>query len=138
MEENNLEVIDYELVLLIRRASLDKKLGGLDRSTYTLLHQLSNNGPVGVKSLAEEFRLDISTVSRQTTDLELKGYVKRLQEPTDGRASSFQITELGTQKLMEAKKARLARHSQLFKDWSDEECQKFGELLARLNRTFIE
>jgi DNA-binding MarR family transcriptional regulator len=138
VEEKDLELIDYELVVLIRRASLDKELGGLDRSTYTLLTQLSMNGPIGVKALANEFRLDISTISRQTSVLEAKGYVQRLPDPTDGRSSYFQVTEEGIRKVMEAKKARLARHAQLFKDWSDEERQKFGALLARLNRTFVE
>ncbi|MDB5056366.1 MAG: hypothetical protein JWM44_4416 [Bacilli bacterium] len=138
VEEKDLELIDYELVVLIRRTSLDKELGGLDRSTYTLLTQLSVNGPIGVKALADEFHLDISTISRQTSVLEAKGYVQRLPDPTDGRSSYFQVTEEGICKVMEAKKARLARYAQLFKDWSDEERQKFGELLARLNRTFVE
>jgi DNA-binding MarR family transcriptional regulator len=138
VEDKDLEMIDYELVVLIRRTSLDKELGGLDRSTYTLLTQLSKNGPIGVKALADEFRLDISTISRQTTVLEARGYVQRLPDPTDGRSSYFQVTEEGMRKVMDAKKARLARLAQLFKDWDDEERQTFGELLARLNRTFIE
>ncbi|UJF33884.1 MarR family winged helix-turn-helix transcriptional regulator [Paenibacillus hexagrammi] len=137
MDEKDLELIDYELVVFIRRCSLDKELGGLDRSTYTLLTQLSKSGgPAGVKALADEFRLDVSTISRQTTVLESKGYVQRLQDPTDGRSSKFQVTEEGMRKLEEAKKARLARHAQLFQDWTDAERRQFGELLARLNRTF--
>lgn len=138
MEEKDLELIDYELVVLIRRSSLDKELGGLDRSTYTLLTQLSMNEPIGVKALANEFHLDISTISRQTSVLEAKGYVQRLPDPTDGRSSYFQVTKEGIRKLMEAKKVRIARYTHLTKDWTDEERQKFGELLARLNRTFIE
>ncbi|MEC0227259.1 MarR family winged helix-turn-helix transcriptional regulator [Paenibacillus alba] len=138
MKTEDLELLDYELVVLIRRTSLDKELGGLDRSTYTLLTQLSKSGPVGVKALASEFRLDISTISRQTTVLEAKGYIRRLPDPMDGRSSNFEVTEEGMYRVMEAKKARLARHAQLFKDWTDEERQTFGALLARLNRTFIE
>ncbi|WJH33796.1 MarR family transcriptional regulator [Paenibacillus sp. CC-CFT747] len=60
----------------------------MDRSSYTLLTQLSQKGgPAGVKALADEFRLDVSTVSRQTTLLEAKGYVKRVPDPEDGRSS---------------------------------------------------
>jgi DNA-binding MarR family transcriptional regulator len=139
MNENDLERIDYEVVLLIRRAALDKELGGLDRSTYTLLTQLSKSeGPAGVKALADEFRLDISTISRQTTVLEAKGYVQRLPDPADGRSSYFQVTEEGMRRLTDARRVRLARYEQLFKDWSDEERRQFGKLLSRLNRTFIE
>ncbi|CAG7617225.1 MarR family winged helix-turn-helix transcriptional regulator [Paenibacillus allorhizosphaerae] len=139
MNRNDLELIDYELVVLIRRSTLDKELGGMDRSTYTLLTQLSKSGgPTSVKALADEFRLDISTISRQTTVLEAKGYVQRLPNVGDGRSSYFQVTEEGMRRLTEAKNARLARHAQLFKEWSDEERKQFGELLARLNRTFVE
>ncbi|CAG7598388.1 hypothetical protein PAESOLCIP111_00221 [Paenibacillus solanacearum] len=139
MNKNDLERIDYELVVLIRRSSLDKELGGLDRSSYTLLTELSKDGgPTSVKALADEFRLDISTISRQTAVLEAKGYVRRLPNAADGRSSYFQVTEEGMRKLSDAQQARLARHAQLFKDWTDEERRQFGELLARLNRTFVE
>jgi DNA-binding MarR family transcriptional regulator len=138
MEDKNLEFINNELMTLIRRSSLDKKLGGLDRSTYTLLGHLSIHESIGVKALAEHFGLDISTISRQASVMEAKGYVVRLPDSQDGRSSYFQITELGAEKLMEAKKARLDRYEQLFEVWSAEECQTFGTLLARLNRTLLE
>jgi len=138
MEDKNLEFINDELLSLIRRASLDKKPGGLDRSNYTLLNHLSVHERIGVKALAEDLCLDISTISRQTSVLESKGYVVRQPDPQDGRSSYFQITEQGEQVLHEAKKVRLGRYEQLFKEWSPEECQTFGALLARLNRTLLE
>lgn len=138
MEDKNLELINNELIALIRRASLDRKHGGLDRSTYTLLQHLSIHQPLGVKALADDFRLDISTLSRQTSVLESKGYVVRLPDPQDGRSSNFQITKLGAEKLSEAKKVRLERYELLLADWTTEERQTFGTLLARLNRTHLE
>lgn len=141
MEQKRLEDIDLELATLVRRATaaaMDKKLGTLERSAYLLLTQLSTHGPIGVKALSEQFRLDISTVSRQTAVLEAKGYIQRLADPTDGRASHFQISELGMQELQETRQARLVRFSKLFRDWSEEECRMLGQLLAKLNRTFID
>jgi DNA-binding MarR family transcriptional regulator len=138
VEEKCLELIEYELGILVRRASFNKKIGNLERSAYLLLYQVSIYGPNGVKELANEFHLDISTVSRQAAALESKGYVQRLPDPTDGRASYFQITELGMRELTEAKQARMARFSKIFKNWSSDECEKFRELLVRLNRTFID
>ncbi|MDF2721266.1 MAG: hypothetical protein K0Q59_941 [Paenibacillus sp.] len=139
MSEQHLERIDYEMVVLIRRASLDKELGGMDRSSYTLLMQLSKHGnPVRVKELADEFHLDISTVSRQTTSLETKGYLQRLPDPTDGRSSMFQLTDEGKRTLAHVKKARVARYAELLKTWNDDERHLFGKLLERLNRTFVE
>ncbi|AKG34466.1 MarR family winged helix-turn-helix transcriptional regulator [Paenibacillus durus] len=138
MEDKNLDFISNEMMTLIRRASLDKKHGGLDRSSYTLLCHLSKHGNIGVKALAEGLGLDTSTISRQTSVLEQKGYIERIPDPQDGRSSYFQITEAGSRKLAEARKIRLDRYEQIFKDWSPQECRTFGDMLARLNRTLDE
>lgn len=135
MDEQALDIIEVELAILYRRIS-NRKHGNLDRSAYLLLHQISVYGAAGVKALADEFHLDVSTVSRQTAALEQKGYVFRTPDPTDGRAYSLQITELGKRELIESKKARTERIARLIRDWTDEEKQIFGELLTRLNRTF--
>jgi DNA-binding MarR family transcriptional regulator len=132
--DKNLESLNHEMMALIRRVSLDKKHGGLDRSSYTLLHYLSNHDQAGVKALAEEFGLDTSTISRQTSVLEAKDYVVRVPDPQDGRSSYFQITALGAQTFAEAREIRLQRYEQIFADWSPEDRHTFSELLARLNR----
>ncbi|WP_334077236.1 MarR family winged helix-turn-helix transcriptional regulator [Paenibacillus sanfengchensis] len=135
MDEQALETIEVELAILYRRIT-NRKHGNLDRSAYLLLHQIHANGAAGVKALADEFRLDISTVSRQTAALEKKGYVVRIPDPADGRAYSLQITELGKQELAVSKKSRTDRIARLIRDWSDEEKVIFGRLLTKLNRTF--
>jgi DNA-binding MarR family transcriptional regulator len=133
------ETIELELAILMRRflaATTTKKIGTLDRSAYLLLHQISSNGSSGVKALAEEFQLDISTISRQTASLEQKGYVYRIPDPQDGRAYSLQITEIGAAELASNKQARYERVAELLQDWSTEDQQKFGELLSKFNRVF--
>nr|WP_218653077.1 MarR family transcriptional regulator [Paenibacillus sp. 79R4] len=108
----------------------------LDRSAYILMHQIMRHGKAGIKTLADEFHLDISTVSRQVSSLEEKGYVLRTPDPSDGRAFFLEVTELGQHKFQEARTARQERISNLLKDWSDEEAEQFGALLKKLNRTF--
>lgn len=130
----NLDALNHELITLIRHGSLDKKHGGLDRSSYTLLHHLASHGKVGVKALAEALGLDTSTISRQTSVLMEKNYVVRVPDPQDGRSSYFEITALGSEKLAKAHEIRLERYGQIFADWSAADCQTFSELLARLNR----
>ncbi|MFC0215780.1 MarR family winged helix-turn-helix transcriptional regulator [Paenibacillus chartarius] len=140
MDEHSLETIELEMAILVRRVTsitTFNKIGNLDRSAYLLLHQISSHGSAGVKALADEFHLDISTVSRQTAALEQKGYVHRTPDPSDKRAFTLQITELGTKELLEHKQARLARITELLKHWSEEECHSFGELLKKFNRTFV-
>lgn len=134
-----IELIEYEIAVLVRRATFtNRKYGGIDRSAYLLLHQLSEHGQVGVKTLADEFRLDISTVSRQTAALEAKGYAQRLPDPLDRRASTLRITEFGLQQLKQARTQRQARFAELMQDWPLEDRQKFGELLSRLNHTILD
>jgi DNA-binding MarR family transcriptional regulator len=140
MDEHSLKSIELEMAILVRRITSitsDKKIENLDRSAYLLLHQISAHGSAGVKALAEEFHLDISTVSRQASALEQKDYVYRIPDPLDKRAYSFQITHLGAEKLIAYKQARSAILMELLKDWSDEECHTFGQLLNKFNRTII-
>lgn len=135
MDKQALDRIEIELAILYRRIS-NRKHGNLDRSAYLLLHQINTYGAAGVKTLADEFHLDVSTVSRQTASLEQKGYVSRTPDPSDRRAYFLQITELGRRELLESKKSRTERIEHLIRDWSEEEQRIFGDLLAKLNRTF--
>ncbi|MFL6516910.1 MAG: MarR family winged helix-turn-helix transcriptional regulator [Bacillus sp. (in: firmicutes)] len=139
MDEHSLEMIELELAILIRRTtsiSNNKKFGNLDRSAYLILRRIKAKGAVGVKVLAEEFKLDISTVSRQAAALEHKGYLYRIPDPLDGRAYTLQLTEQGTNELFDYKQARLKRITELLEDWTDEERKLFGKLLEKFNQSF--
>lgn len=140
MKKNPVETIEVELAIFIRRfiaATTNKKVGNLDRAAYLLLHQIWSHGSAGVKALAEEFHLDMSTISRQTASLEQKGYVYRIPDPQDGRAYSMQLTERGTAELALNKQARLEYLEKHLQDWSLEEQQRFGELLNKFNCAFL-
>lgn len=132
MNEHHLDMIELELAILIRRTTA-KKTGNLERSAYLLLHQINTHGAAGVKALAAEFDLDISTVSRQAAALEQKAYVSRVPDPLDGRAYSFRITDLGIKELLEEQQARKAKVEEVVRNWSDEEKQIFGQLLKKYN-----
>lgn len=138
MDDHSLETIELEMAVLLRHITsmtTYKNIGNLDRSAYLFLHQIASHGSAGVKTLADEFNLDISTVSRQAAALEQKGLVYRIPDPLDGRAYSLQITDLGTKELTENKQARLDRFAELLKSWSAEERSVFGELLKKFNHT---
>ena len=86
-----------------------------------------------MKELAESFKLDISTLSRQAAALESKELIQRFSDPSDGRVSLFAITKLGKQRLKADKKMRLERYHRMLDDWSGDEKEMFGRLLLRLN-----
>jgi DNA-binding MarR family transcriptional regulator len=140
MKQPSLEELELELAILYRRITsiTHHKIGNLDRSAYLLLHQINSHGSAGVKALAYEFNLDISTVSRQTASLEQKGYIYKIPNPKDGRSYSYQITELGLKEYEESKQARLERVTKVLENWSAEECKIFGQLLKKFNRSVME
>ncbi|MDN4527147.1 MarR family winged helix-turn-helix transcriptional regulator [Fictibacillus fluitans] len=140
--KNAVERIEYELTTFIRRAvyidNSENKIGNLERASYLILRQLEEFGPARVKELAASFKLDISTLSRQTGTLEGKGLIERSSDPSDGRVSLFTITELGREKLKADKKMRLARYQNMLETWSSKEKELFGELLERMNEAFFD
>lgn len=141
MDEHSIDMIELELAILIRRTTsvtTNKNIWKLDRSAYLLLRRIASKGAVGVKVLASEFQLDVSTVSRQAAALEQKGYLYKIPDPIDGRAYSFQITELGKKELHDHMQSRLEKIAELLKDWPEEERQVFGQLLRKFNHTFIQ
>ncbi|TCP55990.1 DNA-binding MarR family transcriptional regulator [Tumebacillus sp. BK434] len=140
MNKQYLEILELELAKLVRNitslATNKKKFGNLDRSAYLLLHYISDHGAVGVKTLAEGLRLDISTASRQATALEQKGYVTRTPDPLDGRAFTFSLTASGEAEYARTKQERMERISVRLHDWSDDEREQFGQLLGKFNDSF--
>jgi len=140
MDEKSLETIELELAILIRRTTsvtTNKNLWKLDRAAYLLLRRIASKGAVGVKVLAGEFQLDISTVSRQAAALEQKGYLYKIPDPLDGRAYSFEITELGKKELHEHKQARLEKIGEVIKEWPEEDRHLFGQYLRKFNNALI-
>jgi DNA-binding MarR family transcriptional regulator len=138
MNEKAVETIQFELATLVRYISSvsSDKNGKLDRSGFLLLHRLSSHGATGVKTLAHEFHLDISTVSRQAAALEQKGFVYKIPDPADRRAYSYEITDEGNKELAIYKKERMDKVKNLLNGWSEEECEMFGQLLLKFNRSF--
>lgn len=135
MDEQSLEELEVELSILIRRVthtSSHKKTGSLDRSAYLLLHEIVTSGPAGVKALATEFQLDVSTVSRQAAALEQKGFLLRIPDETDGRAYTLQITETGLEEFQKEKKFRKSRVEEVTKCWTEEDRETFAKLLKNI------
>lgn len=138
MDQQALENIEIEMAVLLRYlASIAtyKKIGNLDRAAYLLLQKIISDGATGVKAMADEFHLDISTVSRQVRGLEEKGYISRIHDTSDRRAYFLEATDLGRKEYDDYKKQMLIKMSELLKNWSDEECKIFGLLLKKFNHS---
>jgi DNA-binding MarR family transcriptional regulator len=138
MDWDTLEIIEHEVVMLLRRAdfkkTLDGRKGSLERSAYLILKRIDQDGPLAMNLLAQLFQLDLSTVSRQVLSLETKGFVSRSIDPLDARVKVVKLTALGKSALEKTKQKRKELYDQLLLDWSDDEKDVFAELLSKLNR----
>lgn len=133
-----LELIEYEVVMLLRRADFKKTLDGqensLFRSGYLILNMLLKKSPLSVRELADLFQLDVSTMSRQVKALENRALVTRRIGKHDGRVNQISITRAGRQAVSALKEERIRIYRGLLEDWSEEERTVFADHLARLNR----
>lgn len=136
MSEKSLSQIELEMAVLSRRiasVARNKREENLVRAAYLLLFQISTHGPAGVKGLAEELQLDISTVSRQAASLDQKGYIKKVPLPQDKRSYLYEITEEGRREMTEYQQIRREKVDELLSDWTEEERAQFGLLLKKFN-----
>ncbi len=95
--------------MVLRRQALDPQ--AMSRTDYALLgaleHCRSEPG-IRISKVAEALGHDLSTISRRVTHLESHGFVERLPDPTDGRASTSTV-EFGGENAVALSKSSATR-----------------------------
>jgi MarR family transcriptional regulator, 2-MHQ and catechol-resistance regulon repressor len=126
--------------LLRGHAALRRQLNGslaehgLTVTDYEVLVELARE-PDGVRrvDLAERVQLTASGITRLLDGLEGCGLVTRAECKTDRRVTYAVITGEGREKVEAAARTHLERIRALFSErYSDEEIERFAELLGRL------
>lgn len=105
----------------------------LERAAYKLLGHIVEAGAVRLTALAERACVDASTVSRQVSDLEAQGLVAREADEADRRAALLRATDEGIKVFTVIRAARGRFISAVVADWSPDDREHFGRLLARFN-----
>jgi DNA-binding MarR family transcriptional regulator len=132
--------LEREIGLMLRRSrAISSRLSSelhpdLDGAGYGLLALLEDSGPLRASDLVARLGLDKSTVSRQVASLVDLGLVDRAADPIDGRAQVLTPSAEGSARLTRIRAARRARWEQDLSDWPDDDIDRLGELLQRLNR----
>jgi DNA-binding MarR family transcriptional regulator len=108
----------------------------VERATYYLLVHLVKGGPQRASALAESVHSDPSTISRQVAHLVRLGFVERMADPEDGRATLLTATDEGRRVLEENRRMRIERFAEMLSDWSVTDRRTFAELLARFTTAF--
>jgi DNA-binding MarR family transcriptional regulator len=81
---------------------------GMDKAGYMALVALDRMGSVRQTDVACRMNLDLSTVSRQVKNLEELGFVKRVADPDDRRASVVSVTAAGRREITRQRQVRWA------------------------------
>ena len=65
--------------------------------------------------------------------METTGLVRRRRDARDARVSLIELTTLGRRRMESVRGARAARIDRLVADWPEDDVERFGVLLGRLN-----
>jgi DNA-binding MarR family transcriptional regulator len=104
---------------------------GLGRGPVKALFKLQRLGPLRVKELAVQLRLDSTTVTRHVDDLVRRGLVARAADDTDGRATLVRLTPRAVGLLEEAEVERRGKLRDGLQDWSPADRETLVRLLSR-------
>jgi len=113
--------------LIHRRAGVD-----VDRSGIIILATLDRLGSMRMSDLAAEIGLDRSTISRQVAAEVRSGYVQKVGDAADARASQLQLTARGNAARRKLAEAWRQIVTELVEDWSADEQAQLGRLLGKL------
>ena len=129
--------LDYELTLLGRHEALpvNTRRGGqvLERSAFMLLSRLEVQQPMSQRELADAFRLDVSTINRQTAALLRQGLVEQVLDPAGGTARKLRPTPDGLAQLIRDRAYFQSILVEVIADWPEEDRLTFLRLLRRFN-----
>lgn len=140
--EAAIEMVEAQLSVMWRRGrsinhNLTRKVHPeLEPAAYGLLTVLVANGAMRLTDLAACIGVGKPSVSRQIAFLEKIGLVRKEADPSDGRAQSILLTDLGQARMRSVHAARkMALYTRLA-DWSTEELEQFATLIAKLNHDY--
>ncbi|MBQ1447444.1 MAG: winged helix DNA-binding protein, partial [Solobacterium sp.] len=84
------------------------------------------------KELAEEMRINPSSISELIDKLEADRYIERTVDPADKRATIITLTEKGKARAYEVMDERQATAAEVFRNLSEEEKQTLLVLLDKI------
>jgi DNA-binding MarR family transcriptional regulator len=139
--EGAIDSLEQQLSMLWRRARANSHRVArevhpdMEPAAYGLLTVLQRENSMRLTDLAANIGVGKPSVSRQVAMLEQLGLVRKETDPSDGRAQSISLTDLGRQKLHSAQLARRSAFVARLEDWSVSDLHSLAGLLDRLNRS---
>jgi len=124
-----------ELMTVFRRfvsEAAERVSPGMLPATFKALSVVSRFGPLTLSTLAERLTADKGFLSRSISELEDLGLVTRTPDPKDGRSRLISVTELGHERLADARAPHESRLYDAMADWSVPDIRHLSTLLHAL------
>jgi DNA-binding MarR family transcriptional regulator len=102
----------------------------VDATAYPVLFNLAAE-PRRVSALADCVHSDVSTVSRQVSNLVGHGLLEKVSDPDDGRAQVVRLSDEGQALLADIVQQRTEWFRSLMDDWTPEQAADFAAGLER-------
>lgn len=102
-----------------------------ERAAFLVIRRVVSEGPIRVTDLARDLGLDPSTISRQLRAIEVKGWVLRLSDPADRRATLVAATKDGEQAVAQLEAERRRVLADVLAGWNQDDRDSLFELTER-------
>ncbi|MDT0203288.1 MarR family transcriptional regulator [Nocardioides sp. AE5] len=132
IEQQLFKMLRRTQAIHVRTASGDVEL---ERSSYGILCLLSDDGPQRLGSIANAFRLDPSTITRQVQAVVRLGLAEKHVDERDRRATVLSLTDQGAEAVAEARAHRRQMLDALLHEWTKAQRTEFLASLTRFNET---
>lgn len=107
---------------------------GLQLSEFTIMEALLHKGPLPINTIGEKVLLTSGSMTAAINRLESKGFVRRIQDTSDGRFFHVHLTEIGRMVIKNAYEKHAANLEQVAKGLTEKERCEFVRLLKKIGR----
>jgi len=105
---------------------------GMTQERMNALAIIDSRGPISVSALADHERVRPATMSRMISALEADGFVKRLNDKTDGRGVLVATTARGRKAFAHAQQRRLGQLSAALNELPQDQLELMQSLAGAL------
>ncbi|WP_329410376.1 MarR family transcriptional regulator [Nocardia vinacea] len=128
-----IDVIHEAIILFSRnsRVRTNDMYDGMSFVAYTMLSYVAGRPDPTASDLAQRYNLEKSTVSRQLSDLEGAGLLRKVPNPGQPRTKLLELTSAGRQYLAHIRSHQRKGLDERLRDWSDGDINRFAELFQR-------
>ncbi|KFF98984.1 MarR family transcriptional regulator [Streptomyces scabiei] len=128
-----LDAIHESIILFSRnsRTRANNMYDDLSFVAYTMLSYVRTAPQPTASDLAERYGLEKSTVSRQLSQLEEDGLLRRVSHPSRPRTKLLELTDTGRGRLARVRQHQRKELQERLGRWPDEDVETFSRLLRR-------